>query len=88
MGGPTGLMKCHHSSLWTDFRTHVLRSFNLLDVPPPAIPTILLSFRRRTDRKKVGRVFQDEKVVPSFCACLQVENQSHSPSLLHMLSSC
>eukprot|EP00615_Pteridomonas_danica_P000535 CAMPEP_0114336026 /NCGR_PEP_ID=MMETSP0101-20121206/5439_1 /TAXON_ID=38822 ORGANISM="Pteridomonas danica, Strain PT" /NCGR_SAMPLE_ID=MMETSP0101 /ASSEMBLY_ACC=CAM_ASM_000211 /LENGTH=554 /DNA_ID=CAMNT_0001467825 /DNA_START=184 /DNA_END=1848 /DNA_ORIENTATION=- len=63
VGGPTGLMQCHHSSLWEGYRKHVLNQFDLLNVPPPPIPTVLLSFRRRTGQKNVGRVFQDEKVL-------------------------
>mmetsp|Transcript_25783 Transcript_25783/g.57802 ORF Transcript_25783/g.57802 Transcript_25783/m.57802 type:complete len:219 (-) Transcript_25783:216-872(-) len=53
-------MRCHHSSLWMSFKQHVLQSFNLHDTKPPPVPTVLLSFRRRTDAKNVGRVFQNE----------------------------
>lgn len=68
VGGPTGLMRCHASSLWGEFRKHVLHSFNLLNVPPPPVPHVLLSFRRRTAKKNVGRVFQDEKVLTDVLA--------------------
>lgn len=60
VAGPRGIMTCHSSSLWRGYLTHVLRVFRLLDEPPPTLPTILLSVRRRTQQKNVGRVFADE----------------------------
>ena len=53
-------MRCRQSSLWHEFRAHVLGAFNLWNVPPPAIPTILISFRRRSGAKNVGRVIANE----------------------------
>ena len=53
-------MRCRQSSLWHEFRAHVLGAFNLWDVPPPAIPTVLVSFRRRSKNKNVGRVIANE----------------------------
>ena len=35
--------------------------FDILDVKPPPIPKILLSYRRRSESKNVGRIFADEK---------------------------
>ncbi len=48
-------MRCHSASLFQAYRKHVLHSFNLYDVPPPAIPQVTLSLRKRTEHKNVGR---------------------------------
>lgn len=40
VGGPTGLMRCKQSSLWDGYRKQVLKKFDLLNVPPPAVPTV------------------------------------------------
>ena len=63
VSGGRGLMRCRRSSLWEDFRAHVLMSFDILDVKPPPIPKILLSYRRRSESKNVGRIFADEKAL-------------------------
>jgi len=60
-GGPTGLMRCHHSTLWHEYRAHILKAFNLWDVPPPAVPRVVITFRRRTAAKNVGRVIANEE---------------------------
>lgn len=61
VAGPTGIMRCRGSSLWRGYIRHVLASFGQLNVPPPDIPTVLLSVRRRTPTKNVGRVFANEQ---------------------------
>ena len=38
----------------------LLQSFNLLDVAPPPIPSVLLSLRKRTPDKNVGRILANE----------------------------
>jgi hypothetical protein len=68
VGGPAGLMRCHDSTLWGGYRKHVLHSFGLLNVPPPPIPHVLLSFRRRGAAKNTGRVFADEGALTSVLA--------------------
>jgi len=60
-GGRAGLMRCRESSLWHEYRAHVLKSFNLWDVPPPAVPRVVITFRRRSSAKNVGRVIANEK---------------------------
>eukprot|EP01041_Mallomonas_annulata_P009908 gene9908-20605_t len=56
-------MRCHDTSLFNGYRRFVLDAFNLLDVPPPVIPSVLLSLRHRTTHKNVGRVLGNEKEV-------------------------
>ena len=63
VAGPKGIMRCRASSLWMDFKNSILEAFNLLDVPPPANPSVILSVRRRTPAKNVGRVFADEEAL-------------------------
>mmetsp|Transcript_9904 Transcript_9904/g.34887 ORF Transcript_9904/g.34887 Transcript_9904/m.34887 type:complete len:215 (+) Transcript_9904:267-911(+) len=53
-------MTCKSSSLWRGFRHRVLAAFDLLDAPPPRVPHVVLSVRRRSYAKNVGRVFADE----------------------------
>ena len=53
-------MTCRRSSLWLGYRNAVLDGFGLLDVAPPKVPHVVLSVRRRTAAKNVGRVFADE----------------------------
>ncbi|KAJ8604087.1 hypothetical protein CTAYLR_001728 [Chrysophaeum taylorii] len=63
VAGPKGIMRCRGSALWAGFRDHVLDSFGVLRVDPPAVPTIVVSARRRTRAKNVGRVFADEQAL-------------------------
>ncbi|RYH27485.1 hypothetical protein EON65_13280 [archaeon] len=50
-------MSCLDSSLFHAYRRHILKSFNLLDVPPPAQPTIVLILRRRTKQVRVIDIY-------------------------------
>uniref|UniRef100_A0A7S3JQK9 EGF domain-specific O-linked N-acetylglucosamine transferase n=1 Tax=Aureoumbra lagunensis TaxID=44058 RepID=A0A7S3JQK9_9STRA len=65
VAGPKGIMRCFRSSLWLGYKDHILASFGLLHIQPPNNPKILLSVRRRTPAKNVGRVFADEKQLTS-----------------------
>ena len=60
VAGPEGIMRCRESTLWRAYAGHVLDAFGLRDVPPPPVPSITLSVRRRSASKNVGRVFADE----------------------------
>ncbi|CAM9269498.1 unnamed protein product [Phaeothamnion confervicola] len=53
-------MLCRNSVLWDDYRRHVLQAFGLWEVPPPAVPKVVLIVRRRTPAKNVGRVLKNE----------------------------
>ena len=53
-------MRCRESTLWRAYAAHVLDAFGLRDVPPPPVPSVTLSVRRRSASKNVGRVFADE----------------------------
>lgn len=61
VAGPKGIMRCRESSLWLGFVDFILKSHNLKDVAPPDVPSVMLSVRRRTEKKNVGRVFADEQ---------------------------
>lgn len=65
VAGPRGVMRCRGSSLWQGYSKHVLKSFGEFDVPPPDLPNVLMSVRRRTKAKNVGRVFSDENTLVS-----------------------
>lgn len=56
-------LKCHSTSLFQEYRKYILQSFHLLDVHPPAIPSVTLSLRNRTPQKNVGRVLANEQEV-------------------------
>jgi len=56
-------LRCVSTSLFQAYRKHVLRSFDLWDVPPPPIPSITLSLRHRTPAKNVGRIMANEEEV-------------------------
>ncbi len=43
-----GPQKCRHSSLFDQYRRHVLSSFDMLEVEPPPVPTASLILRHRT----------------------------------------
>uniref|UniRef100_A0A7S4D838 EGF domain-specific O-linked N-acetylglucosamine transferase n=1 Tax=Heterosigma akashiwo TaxID=2829 RepID=A0A7S4D838_HETAK len=51
---------CRDSELFAAFRAHVLKAYDLWDVPPPKKPQVTLSVRRRTAEKNVGRVCANE----------------------------
>lgn len=54
-----GPLRCHSTGLFQEYRKFILQSFNLYDVPPPPVPTVILSLRYRTPHKNVGRVLQN-----------------------------
>lgn len=56
-------MRCHSTGLFQSYRKFVLNAFNLWNVPPPPIPSVLLSLRHRTQQKNVGRVLGNEEEV-------------------------
>ena len=56
-------MRCHNTNLFSAYRKYILQSFDLYDQPPPPIPTITVSLRRRTKSKNVGRVMANEQAV-------------------------
>lgn len=56
-------MRCVSTALFDGYRRFVLQAFDLLDVVPPPIPTVVLSLRRRTATKNVGRVMANEEDV-------------------------
>lgn len=56
-------LRCYDTSLFNAYRRHVLQSFDLLDIPPPTIPSVVLSLRHRTPQKNVGRVMSNEQDV-------------------------
>lgn len=56
-------MRCVNTALFNGYRRFVLRAFDLLDVAPPPIPSVVLSLRRRTPTKNVGRVMANENEV-------------------------
>lgn len=58
-----GPLLCHSTSLFQAYRKFVLQAFNLYDVKPPVIPSIILSLRHRTPHKNVGRVMANEDEV-------------------------
>jgi len=58
-------LKCHSTSLFQAYQKYVLKSFNLLEVPPPPIPSVTLSLRKRTQQKNVGRIMANEQEVIS-----------------------
>lgn len=58
-------LRCYDASLFDAYRRFVLSAFDLLDVAPPAIPSVTLSLRHRTPQKNVGRVMANEEEVVS-----------------------
>eukprot|EP01042_Synura_sphagnicola_P002825 gene2825-3441_t len=56
-------MRCRSAGLFDGYRRFVLQAFGLLDVPPPAIPSVLVSLRHRTPQKNVGRIMGNEAEV-------------------------
>jgi protein O-GlcNAc transferase len=56
-------LRCQNTGLFQGYRKFVLQAFNLLDVAPPAIPTVTLTLRHRYPGKNVGRVLKNEKEV-------------------------
>jgi hypothetical protein len=56
-------LRCYKTSLFDAYRRYILQSFELLDVPPPEIPSVVLSLRHRTEQKNVGRVMANEEAV-------------------------
>uniref|UniRef100_A0A7S0SZ26 EGF domain-specific O-linked N-acetylglucosamine transferase n=1 Tax=Chromulina nebulosa TaxID=96789 RepID=A0A7S0SZ26_9STRA len=60
-----GPLQCYSTSLFQNYRKFILKAFNLWDVSPPPIPTITLSLRKRTDKKNVGRILQNEDEIVS-----------------------
>ena len=56
-------LRCYSTSLFDHYRRHVLKSFDLLNVEPPEVPSVTVSLRHRTKHKNVGRVMANEKEV-------------------------
>ena len=56
-------LRCSDSTFFREYRKHILNSFSLYHVNPPAIPTITLSLRHRSDKKNTGRIIQNEQDV-------------------------
>ena len=56
-------LQCHSTSLFQNYRKFVLDAFGLYDVKPPPIPHVVLTLRRRTPAKNVGRIMANEKEV-------------------------
>ena len=53
-------MRCVNTALFNGYRRFILLAFDLLDVAPPPIPSVVLSLRHRTPSKNVGRVMANE----------------------------
>ena len=51
---------CKDGFLFHKYRERVLRGFDLWDIPPPPVPSLLLVPRYRTPEKNVGRVLANE----------------------------
>lgn len=58
-----GPLRCRRTGLFDSYRRFVLQSFDLLQVDPPAIPSVTLTLRHRTPEKNVGRVMANEQEV-------------------------
>ena len=56
-------LRCRSSSLYHAYRRHILTTFNLWNIPPPEVPSIVLSLRKRTPEKNVGRILINEKEI-------------------------
>ena len=63
-------MRCYRTSFFDSYRRHVLKSFDLLNVNPPEIPSVTLTLRHRTLEKNVGRVLANEKEIIDVIAIL------------------
>ena len=53
-------MRCRASSLWRAYQRRVLCAYNLWSRPPPSVPHITLSIRKRTAQKNVGRILVNQ----------------------------
>lgn len=56
-------MRCVNTALFDGYRRSILQAFDLLDISPPPIPSVVLSLRHRTATKNVGRVMANEEEV-------------------------
>jgi len=56
-------LRCFSTSFFQAYRKFVLKSFDLYDVMPPAIPVVTLSLRHRTAHKNVGRILDNEQEI-------------------------
>jgi hypothetical protein len=62
VANPTQL-RCKGTGLFQAYAKHILHSFDLWNVEPPAVPHATLLLRHRTEKKNVGRVLANEKEV-------------------------
>ena len=62
IANPTQL-RCKGTGLFKEYAKHVLSSFDLWNVEPPAVPHATLLLRHRTDTKNVGRILANEDEV-------------------------
>lgn len=53
-------MRCRGSSLWRAYQRRVLCAYSLWPLPPPSVPHLTLSIRKRTAQKNVGRILLNQ----------------------------
>ena len=53
-------MRCRGSSLWRAYTRRVLCAYSLWPLPPPSVPHLTLSIRKRTPQKNVGRILANQ----------------------------
>ncbi|GMI11922.1 hypothetical protein TrVE_jg12538 [Triparma verrucosa] len=58
-------LECYNSVLWRKYAARVLKAFDLYDVQPPAVPSLTLILRERTQEKNVGRVLDNRAELES-----------------------
>ena len=58
-----GPLRCSRTPLFIAFSRFVLQAYDLYDILPPTVPTILFSQRRRIPSKNIGRILVNEKEV-------------------------
>ena len=59
VAGQKKALACSSSPLWKGYAARVLKAYDLLDSPPPSVPTATLILRNRTPEKNVGRVLKN-----------------------------